>query len=537
MRPVLALFVCTLACIALAQQGADFIVIADDDYADAIQPLVEWRHASGIRTKLALTSQIGSDSASVRNYIRNAWLNWPVKPAFVLLIASPSEIRAIRYGNRWRYYSDNYYADLEGDVKAEVAVGRFPCRSASEAELMVAKTLYYEREPYVEDSTWMLRLTTVVREGGDSDDTIYWNNSRNLARLAGEHGFISCDSLSGYRGHHSGHVISSIDSGTAFVLYRGTAGGWWRDPFNVNPYNTSNGRKLPIVFSMTCETMSLDPYDVLLGQYFMFAGTVENPAGCVAFYGNTVSGMSVARQRGAAARGIASGLFEDELHRMGLVVLRSKLQLITEFPYDDEDYRGLSLFGDPCLPVWYGRPQVLAVDHPLEILVESLDVTVTVTHNGEAVENAVVCASMDTVVYSVDTTDAYGEATLPVAPADTGFIRLVVTGRNLVPYDGGIHVVTQVAVRERFPAMPTRARMVARPSVVSRACTFVWDSPGAAVLEIRDPLGRTLRSIDVSGKRSVTWESSGSMPAGVYYCRLADAADRTLGTCRVLRAD
>ncbi|MFO7676166.1 MAG: C25 family cysteine peptidase [bacterium] len=537
---VLAIF---LTGTAVAEDGARFLIIAYDNYADAVQPLAKWRQAAGISTRLVLTSETGTDTAAIRNYIYNAWSTWPTRPEYVLIVGSPSNIRAYSYGRQqWRYYSDNYYGDMTGSIQAEIAVGRFPARSVTDAELMVAKTLAYEREPYREDSLWMLRLTTIVREGGDFDDTIYWNNSRNLARLAGENGFVACDSLSTYRGHNVSHVYNSVNTGTGFVMYRGTAGGWWRDPFNVNPYNTANGTKLPIILSMTCETMSLDPYDVLLGQYWVYAGTTADPAGAVAFFGNTYSAVSVARQRGAVARGVAAGLFSDRLDRLGPITLRGKQQLLAEFPSDTFDYRGFNVLGDPCLAVWTGRPLVLEVARPREILTGPQDLDVTVTHEGAPVANAVVCASLDSTVWTVDTTDADGRAALAIDPPHIGSLRLVVTGRNLVPFDGTIPVVPELGVAG--PALPPLLpgfRFEARPTVASGPVRFKWSDPVAWRLEVTDKLGRTVRTVDADGRTALAWDGRDGQDrparAGVYFARLVDRAGRGLASCRLLRLD
>jgi hypothetical protein len=542
MKHIVTIALAFFVCAAIAQEGAKYLVITHDNYLDAVRPLAEWRRASGIPTMVVPTSVTGTDTASIRRYIVNAWNNWPVAPEFVLIVGSPSQIRTRLYGwGQWRYYSDNYFADLTGDLEAEIAVGRFPCRTTAEAELFVAKALAYEHDPLVEDSTWMLNVTTIVREDGDLDDTIYWGNARNLARLAGEHGFIGCDSLSTYRGNDVDDVMNAVNRGTGFVMYRGTAGGWWRDPFNVNPLSAANGRKLPIVLSITCETMSLSPYDQLLGENWMYAGSASSPKGAVAFFGNTHSASNVARQRGAIARGFATGLFTDELPRLGSVAVRAKLQLITEFPSDVDDYRGFNLYGDPCMPVWTGRPLELAVNHPYEILRGEQEIDVIVSSDGSPVAGAVVCASMDSTIWAVDTTDIEGVVRLTVAPADTGAMRLVVTGQNLLPYDGTIPVVTELAVADPAVTLPRPARVSARPSVTGNAALLSWSGTNAARLEIRDNLGRTIRTLDAAGRTAALWDGQDghgrSVRAGVYFCRLCDSAGHVLGSCRVLRVD
>jgi hypothetical protein len=158
------------------------------------------------------------------------------------------------------------------------------------------------------------------------------------------------------------------------------------------------------------------------------------------------------------------------------------------------------------------------------------------------VANAVVCASLDSTVWAVDTTDADGRAVLAVAPTHAGDLRLVVTGRNLVPFDGNIPVVPELGTAEpRLPPLTPDARFAARPSVTARAVTFSWSQPAARCIEVTDNAGRAIRTLDATDGNRLVWngadESDHPARAGVYFCRLVDAAGRTLGSCRVLRLD
>jgi len=528
---------------AVAEEGAEYLVICHANYVDAIQPLVEWRRATGMSVKLVTLSETGSDTASVHNYIVNAWNNWPVKPEYVLLVAHTSQLRAKIYGyGHSAYYTDSYFGDTEGDHKMELAVGRFPASSPSQCDLMVAKTLAYEHHPDLTDPDWPRRLTTIVREDYDPDDQIYWSNVRLLALYAGSAGFVGCDSLSRARGHYYTDVRNSIDAGTGIVMYRGVAGGFWREPFNLNPSTLNNTNMLPVVASITCQTMSLDPYDELLGRQFINAGSVDEPKGAVAFLGNTHSDNDVAAERGAIASGFTHGLFEDNLYHLGHALMRAKAQLYEEFPSAREDYRGFNIFGDPAMPVWTGGPNLLDVTKPLEITPEPQQLEIVVEHEGAPVQGAVVCASMDTTVFVVDTTDATGTVELQVWPSDTGEMRLVVTGQNRHPHDGVIFVVTQIGVEER-PAVQNNATtgLTASPTVFSRSATLAWNvsHSGRLALTIRDASGRLIIESPVTAAGTKTWDGRDmrGIPIrnGVYFCALVDSHGRAVATARVTR--
>ncbi len=515
---------------AVAEEGAEFLVFCRDDFIPALTPLTEWRQASGIRTRVVPLSQIGADTTAVRNYIIYAWQNWVVRPRYVLIVAHPSYLRAKIYGSGGdRFYSDSYYGNVEDDFRNELAVGRFPARDVNQCQVMVKKTLLYEQFPDLADSLWMRRLTTVIREDYDSDDTIYWNNARYAAQLAGESGFVRCDSFSRARGHSVSHILGSVNDGTGFVLYRGRATNNWYSPFGVEPAMTNNGNELPVILSVTCATMALDPYDSMVGSAWVKAGTASQPRGGVAFVGNTHSDMSVAAIRGAFARGFFSGLFVEGLRHLGDALLRAKLQLYQEYPEARNDYRGFNIFGDPALRLWTGTPRVLTVTHPDSIPTGAQDLQVTVQHNGLPVGSALVCASMDSSVYAVGTTDGNGTVTLSVAPPDTGRLRLVVTGRNLYPYDGTIAVVRQSGIAGATPPGTGATRLVAEPSHFRTATVFrLAGRAGGWSLTIRDAAGRPVRVLGSRDDGTCRWDGNDDagapVPPGVYF---GSTRDRT----------
>ncbi|MBN2537337.1 hypothetical protein JXB37_03560, partial [candidate division WOR-3 bacterium] len=313
----------------------------------------------------------------------------------------------------------------------------------------------------------------------------------------------------------------------------------WREPFNINPGTLANGGELPVILSITCETMSLSPYtnDSMVGQAWVKAGWNSTMRGAVAFWGNTHSASHVAAERGAVARGFATGLFDENRYVLGDALLRAKEQLIVEFPSDDEDYRGLNLFGDPALRLWTATPRRLDVSHPLEVLPGSQQLEVTVISGGVPVPDARVCVSMDSTVWAVDSTDAAGAANLTVSPADTGLMSLVVVGQNLLPYEGDIRVVFQTGLAAERPA-PVERSLDVRPSAfrASALVSFGVAAPRGARLRVTDVTGRTAVMLDCAGRESVRLDGS-RLAAGVWFCDLVDAAGRRLGRARATRLD
>ena len=540
MKTLLVLALPVLFLTAHAEDGARYLVICADSLRASIEPLAQWKQATGVSTRVVPLSETGSDTTAIKAYIRNAYTSWTVKPEYVLLVGDAATLPARLY--LWHGYvycsSDNIYADVAGDYQAELAVGRLPASTPSELDVMVAKTLRYERDPDLADSLWMRRMTTLIREGGDPDDTIYWDNIRNAARRAHAAGFVNCDSLSSDRGNNSTDVMNSCDSGTGFVLYRGPAGGNWVEPFDqVEPDAITATNQLPIICSITCQTMSLVPYETMLGEDWMLSGSMDNLHGAVAFFGNTHPDDQVARQRGAIARGFFDGLFADTIWQLGKTALRAKSQLHSEFPADTYDYRGYSLYGDPALGIWTATSRPLTVGHPATLPPGPQQLAVTVNWKGTPVANALVCASTDTTVYSYGHTDTSGRVALSVTVSDTGSVRLVVTGNNLYPYDTLIPVVwTAISEQTQLP-VPGPVTLTASPNPCSRTSTLrvlgssfilppsslsVYDASGSLVL---------VRPVPSS---SLVLPTS-SLPAGFYLALLRDQSGRTLARTRITK--
>jgi len=300
-------------------------------------------------------------------------------------------------------------------------------------------------------------------------------------------------------------------------MYRGRATENWYYPFNVNPANAENGTRLPLVLSITCATMALDPYDSMVGRAWVFTGTPDVPKGAVAFFGSTHSDVNVAAKRSALARGVFTSLFTDDRNVVGDMLLGAKEYLHAQYPGDlcKEDYRGFNLFGDPALRLWTGEPRVLDVEHPDELRPGPSQVVVTVRHQGQPVPGAFVCASMDSSVHAVDTTDAQGRVEMSISPPE-GTLRLVVTGTNIYPYEASIPVViTGVA---ELPALPRPSGLTITPNPArDHVLLAIAGADGPVPVQFFDATGRMVGTLVLTGEE--TRVSVRGLRPGVYLLR------------------
>uniref|UniRef100_A0A7C3YSY6 Gingipain domain-containing protein n=1 Tax=candidate division WOR-3 bacterium TaxID=2052148 RepID=A0A7C3YSY6_UNCW3 len=431
-----------------AQEGARYLIITYDNFYNIVQELAQWKHQKGMKCKVVRLSEIGNNASAIRNYVINAYNNWNPKPEYLLIVGSANLVTSYFYsqGQQNRIYTDSYYGDVTGDFRADICYGRLPCRTAQQCSVMVKKILIYEKTPTVADSLWMVKGVGIVNEDGSSDDTIYWNNVRFACQLMGQANFLQVDTFSRFRGHNASNVISAVNDGRGIVLYRGNATNNWYTPFNVNVQLTNNGTRLPIIASITCQTMSLSPYESMVGETWLRVGTTSSLKGAVAFFGNTHSGTNLAGVRGACTRGFFRTLFSDN-YQLGKAVLAAKESIYARF-YNQIEYYGFNLLGDPELNVLTGIPQKLQVIYPETIPIGRQNISIAVERLGRRIQNALVCLWKGEEVYAYDYTDSSGEVNLLINPATEGEMLLTVTARNSIPFEARIVCSNLTAIQE-----------------------------------------------------------------------------------------
>ncbi|MCK4250550.1 T9SS type A sorting domain-containing protein [candidate division WOR-3 bacterium] len=421
--------------------GARYLIITHDNFYDAIQPLAQWKHKKGMRTKVVKLSEIGSDSTQIKNYITDAYNNWQIRPEFLLLVGAPNYIPFFRFGSS--NYSDNYYTDIEGNIYNEILSGRLTVHSQTEAQTVVNKILLYERTPYMDDSLWFINACLIVREDiyDPYDDSIYWSDANHAKNLMLSAGYDSIDTLSRVAGHSSTHIIQAVNAGRAFVLYRGQGVGNWWSPFDVNPDATANGAKLPIVLSITCRTIGTGPTPAT-AEKWLLTGTPTTPRGGAGYFATTRTTSSAAHLRSAVCKGFFSTIFEDGNTTFGGASEGGRRKVYEMYSHANE-YRGFTTLGDPEMNIWTDNPCSLICTHPVTIPVGNANFTVNVVKAADSspVNNAIVCVmgKLDTTVYVIDTTNSSGDANFSIAPLLSGDTMYVtVTGKNLQPYEGSM---------------------------------------------------------------------------------------------------
>jgi len=253
--------------------GADYLIITHDDYYTAMLPLKTHREtADGFLVEITKLSDIPpGDANAIKNYIQNAYKRWRPAPAYVLLVGDADYLPTNYVTNHPSSYEDNertgtdlYYSTVDGsDYIPDLFMGRLPVDSEDQAKLMVDRIIKYETNP--SDETCM--FTRVLLAAYDEPGRFFVPTCEEIAKYLSTQSYNCTKVYTG--GTYSGttsDVINAINKGVFLVIHRDHGNsmnapqipgpdGWGHPSFNTTHIpSLSNGKMLPVMFSMNCRS-------------------------------------------------------------------------------------------------------------------------------------------------------------------------------------------------------------------------------------------------------------------------------------------
>ena len=267
-----------------------YICSGDIESNSIFQQLVEWRRQRGYIVYTASTSEMGSSSSSIKNYISNAYFNYDVPPEYVALIGDVGGSYSIptyyedfghdSYGNECE--GDHPYSQLDGnDLLSDILIGRMSIRTVSELSTAVYKIINYEKATYLGSLDNYFTRAAMFGDPSTSGNSCAITKE-SVATLLSNHGFNDVY-LKTSGGSWSSSMRDQLSDGSLFFNYRGYLG--MSGFTNSDVDNTSNGYKLPFATVLTCGTGSFSEDQTCMSEKFFRAGTVSNPKGGVAAIG------------------------------------------------------------------------------------------------------------------------------------------------------------------------------------------------------------------------------------------------------------
>jgi hypothetical protein len=529
--------------ICFAQEiGARYLIITHDNFYSAIQPLAEWKHRKGLRTKVVKLSDIGSSASQIRTYIENAYNTWQIRPEFLLLVGAPNYLPFSSIGY---VYSDNYYTNMDGDIYNEILSGRLTVHSTTEAQAVVNKILLYEKTPSVDTSNWLINACLIVREGYDHDDSIYWSDINHVKNLMRSHGYNTIDTLSRSGNSNSSDVISAVNDGRAFVLYRGNGSNNWYYPFDVNPDQAQNGVRVPIVLSITCQTIGTGQTPAVAERWLLTGGSSQ-PKGAAGYFATTTSGNGIAHLRSAVCTGFFNALFQEGKNTFGQACEGGRRNVYILYGSSSE-YRGYTTLGDPEMNIWTAMPESLVVLYDSVLSVDDDSLIVRVECSSVTMESTLVCVVLDSTVYEYGHIVGTGEVCFHFNSLHSGTMDITATAPNRIPYLGSISIMPSHVDERTQQNRVFVSDMCISPNPFSKLTqiSFEVDSrqKSVASIKIYDLSGGMVKSFGflpyAQGATQITWDGTDNagqdLPSGVYFAHFASGAATKIRSIVLLR--
>lgn len=341
----------------------DTVVVCPAELRAALEPWLAHRHAQGHR--IAVLSN-GQEPGALREALRGYAAEGGLRAVVLVGDAEPrahidSQVAArhvpthfaaakvnVRWGSEPEIATDNGYADLDGDLLPELAVGRLSADHADELTVIVEKILEYERNPPPGD--WRRRLNFVAGVGGFGgvvDGVLETATKKLLAdgvppayQTTMTYGSWRSPYCPDPRGFHEA-TLERLNEGALCWVYLGHGQRGFLDRVRVpsgtyrilergDMHKLQRQQGPPIAVFLACYTAAYDGHEDCLAEELL-----RSPEGPVAVLGGSRVTMPYAMATLGDA--LLRELFMEQRETLGEMVLQAKLRMASSM---DEDAAG-----------------------------------------------------------------------------------------------------------------------------------------------------------------------------------------------------
>jgi len=240
---------------------------------------------------------------------------------------------------------------------SEIFVGRISVKNTTELNVIINKSVNYEKSPYTEETDWY-KKAVLISDSGYFEVTSNWVYS-----FLTNEGYTVNKIYRSLGNDNPGNVTTSINDGRAIVNYRGhgAISGWQTSNFrNSDVLALDNSRKLPIVISPTCNTGWFDygPSDCF-GETWLKGDSSRFPEvnGGVAFFGS--SRVSYGGYNDDLDKGVYKAIFNNGLTNFAQATNQAKIYMYNsrgDTSTTRLEFRLFNNLADPELEIWTEVP-------------------------------------------------------------------------------------------------------------------------------------------------------------------------------------
>jgi hypothetical protein len=486
------------------------------DFINALQPLMDWKNDKGVKTIILSNFSLynGTDDAEkIRNMIKSYYEQENIR--WVLLAGDAQEdlipIRKVYNPDvvRWgggrtetipgEYYkpTDFYYADLNGTWDSdgdddwgeaprdnthyldeiswipEVYVGRFPANDANELEIMVNKTIKYEKSPNFGD--WMNKMllgggvsswSVSGQDSGEYESVLtnyiiqnYAQSKINYTHLIRETGNLTRSNLKNY--FNNGYS-------TVILAGHGSYNTYYIDPSTIgfttsDAASTSNDYMPSLVYIDACSTSSYDANDGNIGETLIkkIDGGAIGVIGGLRVTWYFEDDIKLEKLNRGNAKLFWEEFYQQEKYQQGRALYDSKVSYIssdyytksfgsTNLDFERKNILSYNLLGDPEVDVYTNKPQQAKNpfnDNYYEGQLASI--TIRDIYN-QIIPYARVHFTSSNGKYCTVYADRYGIAKFRLPPEANETYNVTITGHNLIPTYYNFTTIQDISMPELF---------------------------------------------------------------------------------------
>jgi hypothetical protein len=417
-----------------------YLIITHENFYASLAPLVEWKTRKGFHVTVASVPAIGSDAATIKAYIRNAYENWDIPPTYVLLVGDIEYIPTWVGTNSSGAPTDLYYVKIDSDDFADIFRGRLPAKNLSDISSMINKIMYYEN-PGSTDLGWMRKACFIAASdlGGFAEKTHDYVMTNYLI----SNGMI-CDSIWESLGGTSAMITSRVNDGRAILCYSGHGSeyAWSSVPFNqTNVRELNNPNQYPFVLSHACLTGKF----TILECFGETWAKISNK-GAAAFWG--ASNLTYWNEDDLLEKRMFEAAFVETCYSIGNMTDRALMELYQYYGGEGRSLYYLEVYnilGDPSLDLWTYPAESLFTNLPSFIEMGTNIVEIALRDNDDQpVLGAFVCLYKEGEIFETGYTDIAGQVTLYPNPLALGEVTVTATAHNFLPLQGSIEIAAKI---------------------------------------------------------------------------------------------
>ncbi|MDP8211310.1 MAG: C25 family cysteine peptidase [Candidatus Stygibacter australis] len=415
-----------------------FIISDQEDALETLEYLKDWKRQKGYNVVVATTSETGTTTNSIKAWIQDAYDNWENPPEYICFCGDANgSYELATYGN-----GDHPYTELAGnDFLEDVISGRLSFGDIGTFQVMVAKILNYEKEPFMGSTDWYEHAVLAGDTGISGPSMQFTCESIKEMMLDFPDNYNTSASFTEiYGGSFPSSINAALNNGVSYMVYRGWMGmsGW-------SPGNQTNSFMLPFATILTCGTGGWTG-GTSDSETFSRMGTVTNPTGAIGTVGTATAGTHSCFNN-ALTLGIYGGIFRDSIFTMGGATTRGKYYLYETFPQNPsgfvETYHNwANLIGEPSLCLWTDVPEEMHITYDSQVALGTnyLSVNVKDASNTPIPGAWVTISNESESFFTTGFCSETGDILLDIASNEIGEYDIVVTYHDFIPHLGTIEV-------------------------------------------------------------------------------------------------